>query len=679
MKKNLIIKQHDMTDCGPACLLSVIIYYGGFVPLNTLRENCFTDKTGTNCYNIIKCAYKYGLVGKGVKVNSVEKLKTNELPCIAHVKLSNGLNHFVTIYKINKNYLTIMDPSKGKVKITHQEFSKIFSSIIINFHPFKKIEKLNNPKSIKELILQIILNNKLRIFFLLVISLITIFTSILLNYYIKIGNSMISKNAEINYLYILFSVYLVLYIFRSLFNYFKNLIIIKINKNISLKLFSDFSMKIFSLPLSFIRSRTSGEIISRYHELSEVNNMLPNIILSIFLDLVMSFVTFIFLFFISHKLSIIVLALMIIYFFISYTFKNPTLCKINKNLDENTTLNHVVIESINNLRSIKNLNNESNMRNKLDNVCSKTINSNYSLDRFYNKISFIKNLYYNLIIFFVSSYGLYLLYYGKVNVINLFTFLMIINYFSEPIKDLIDMITNYCFIKTSINKISEFNIISDDNTGKLDFKPGDIVVNNLSYAYNGIDYVIKNYSCFIKNKSKVLLKGNSGSGKSTLCQLISKQITSYNGNIYIAGSDISNINYNSLRNSVTYIGQKDTLIVDTIENNIKYERNVDEKEFITICKLCEIDKIVNNKFNLYNNIISESSDNISGGEKQRITLARGLINSGSILILDEALSEVNSDMEQRIIKRILKYFSNKTIIYVSHKNYKNIFDQTIKI
>ena len=106
---------------------------------------------------------------------------------------------------------------------------------------------------------------------------------------------------------------------------------------------------------------------------------------------------------------------------------------------------------------------------------------------------------------------------------------------------------------------------------------------------------------------------------------------------------------------------------------------MNDKEFNIICSICEIDKIVNNKNHCLNSYISESSDNISGGEKQRITLARGLINSGKILILDESLSEVNKDMEERILKRILNYFKNKTIIYVSHKKYDNLFDTTINV
>ena len=668
-----------MTDCAPACLLSVITYYGGFVPLDIIRTNSFTDKSGTSAYNLINCAKKYGFESSGVKIKRISNLPNKNLPAIAHIKIGNGLYHYVVIYKITSKDVYLMDPSKGKTKISIDAFQKVFTGIIILLHPYKKIEKLDKPKSTKQLIFDIIKRNKIKILFLIVTSFILVLTSIYLNYFIKAGTSVIAKSYKYNYLYKVCIIFLGLYLLKNILDYIKNNLTIRLSKNISWKLYGDFSSKILYLPLNFIRSRTSGEIISRYQELSDVNNLLPNIILSIFLDLIMAFITVYFSFSISRNLTFIIMISMLVYFIISYTFKNPTLYKINKNMDENANLNSSVIECINNLRSIKNLNNERNMEKKLKSVCLKTINDNYKLNNYYNNISFIKNLYYDMITFIISSYGLYLIFQNQITAADLFTFILITNYFSEPIKDLVDMITKYCFIKTSINKISEFQIISDVNNEIAEFKPGDIQISNLSYAYNGVDYVINNYSCFIKNKSKVLIKGYSGSGKSTLCQLISKQLTNYSGKILIAGNDLEKINNKSLRSNVTYIGQKDTLIIDTIENNIKYERKVDNKEFKTICKICEIDKIINKKFNMYNNLISESSDNISGGERQRITLARGLIKSGDILILDESLSEVSKDMEIRILRRILNYFHNKTIIYVSHRNYHNMFDQTIKI
>lgn len=679
MKKSLIIKQHDLTDCGPACLLSIIKYYGGYVPIETLRMNAFTDNEGTSAFNLIKCAQKYGFDGSGIRLDNILQIKKESLPCVAHVRLKNGLNHYVVIYEMNNKDLIIMDPSKGKEKVSIKDFNAMFSGVIILLHPCRKIQKLNKPKTIKTMMINTLLNNKLKVVLLILFGLLLIVFSIFLSYYLKIGTMIIDKKLSIGVLVSLFGIYLIIYLSKNIFNFYKNKLIIKFNKNVSLNLYNEFSNNIFNLPLNYIKSRTSGEIISRYNELSEINNLLPNIIISMFLDFIMAFITVCFLVSLSFKLTIIVTLFMLVYFIIAYAFKNPTLRKINKNLDINAEFNSIVIETINNLRSIKNLNNDINMEKKLINFSDKAIEDNYKLDNYYNRIDIIKNIIYDMMVFFISSYGLYLVYINKLNIIDLFTYLMIISYFSEPIKDLIDMITKLCFIKTSIIKINEFTISKEVDESKKEFILGDICIKNLSYAYNGIDYIIRNYSCYIKGKSKVLIKGLSGSGKSTLCQIISKQLNNYEGSIYINNDNLNDIKTDSLRKNITYIGQKDSLIIDTIENNIKYERNVEDEEFNTICKICEIDKIVNKKHSKYSSYISESSDNISGGEKQRITLARGLIKSGQILILDESLSEVNKDMEERIIKKIINYFSDKTIIYVSHKDYNGIFDKTICI
>lgn len=679
MKKNLIIKQHDLTDCGPACLLSVIIYYGGYIPIEMLRNNSYTDKNGTSAYNLINCAKKYGLHAYGVKLKDILTIKDKKLPCIAHIHLKNGYDHFVVIYKKEKNHLIIMDPGRGKIKISINEFNSVFSGVLIILRPFTKLQKINKPMHVRKVFINLFLQNKRKTIAMVIISVFLIIISIFMSYFLKLGKFIIDENYGKKYLLIFLFIYLFLYILKNLFDYIKNIILISFNKNVSVKLYYDFSKTIFNLPLNFIKSRTSGEILTRFNELSDVNNVLPSLILSIFLDLIMIFISTFFLISISYKLAIILFAFMIIYIFIGYLFKNPTLYKINKNLDANAEFNSSVVESVNNLRSIKNLHNEDNMRKRMIDKCNAMIQDTCNLDKHYNNSSTIKNTFYDFMIYLISSYGLILIYYHKLNIIDLFTFLMIINYFTEPIKDLTNIFMKYCFIKTSINKINEFSISLEDSSKGIDFTPGDIVIKNLSYAYNGIDYIVKNYSCTIKDKSKTLIQGESGSGKSTLCQLISNQLTNYEGNIMINKQNIKKYSINQLRKNITYIGQKDSLLIDTIENNIKYERNIDIKEFNTICKICEIDKIVNKKFNHFSSIISESSENISGGEKQRITLARGLLNSGKIIILDESLSEVNKDMEERILLRIINYFKDKTIIYVSHKNYKNIFDETIKV
>ena len=361
------------------------------------------------------------------------------------------------------------------------------------------------------------------------------------------------------------------------------------------------------------------------------------------------------------------------------SFNNPTLDKVNDNIKASTDFNDNIIDGVNTIISTKYINNEANMENRLKRSLKGYLGNYIKFESFINKISFIKGIITDIGMLFIYMLGVYSCFTGKLNLYDLFIYIVLLDYLISPIKEIIDLIPKLLFIKSSIYKLNEFSIIKDENKSKIRFVNNDIKINNLSFAYNDIDYVIKNLSCTIKKGEKVLLKGTSGSGKSTLCNILSRQLEYDKGDIKIGDTNLNSINIDDYRKNITYIGQKDSLLTDTIYNNINFERKVSDKEFLDIYKMCEIDKIVKKKYNELNTVINESSNNISGGEKQRIILARGLINSGSIIILDEALSEVNLDMEERIIKRILKHFKDQTIIFVSHKNYDGLFKKVINI
>ena len=677
MKKMVIIKQHDLTDCGPACLSSIIKYYGGFVPIEMIRIDVKTDVNGTYAVNMIDASKKYGFSSRAIKVNDFNELYSlEELPCIVHLKLKNGLYHYCVLYNLDKKNVTLMDPAKGKVKMSVDEFKKIFTNVILLFHPDISLNKINKPQSSLFFIYSNFFFNRFLTFKLLVNSMIVLILSLFLSYFIKISGSY-SSSKDLNNLYKVFILFGLFYIMKNMLTYIKNNESFSLTKFISIKLYSDFLKKLYNLPLNFIKSRTNGEIITRFSELGDIVNYLPEMIIHIFLDLIICVITFIFASLISYKLSLLVFILMIIYVVINILFKNPTLKKINNNINVSSEFNTKVIDSVNSLASAKYLNNEFNMEQRVKKSCYDFLYDNEKINKYFNKLNLFKEGYVDLIIYLTTCYGVYLNYLDKMNIINLFTFLLIVNSFIEPIKELVDMIPKFCFIKASLYKLNEFSLINKDKEGIYSFKNGTIKIKKLSYAYNNIDYIFKDFSCTVNKNEKVLIKGKSGSGKSTLSYILSKQLSYNKGSIKIGENELNDIKSDDLKRNITYIGQKDSLLVDSIINNIKCERMVSDKELMTICKICEIDKIINNKYDRYNTLINESSINISGGEKQRIILARGLIKSGNILILDEALSEVNLDMEERILKNIFNYFKNKTIIYISHKNYRNIFKKII--
>lgn len=675
MVKINIVKQHDLTDCGPACLSSIIMHYHGYVPIEVLRLKCKTNETGTSASNLISAAGEFNLAGYGAKAESIEKIDQKMLPCIAHVKLSNGLFHFVVIYEIKNNYLIVMDPAVGKVKMTKEKFSNIFMGVLIVFRPTTNIlSSYERPQSMFSYLFQVLRCNYKMFRKLIIYSVLSFVLTILFGLYIKIGNNISQNTSNI----ILTSlIFLGAINFRNIFDYLRNKKTSIICKNIAIDLYEKFSHQIFLLPLNFIKSKSSGEIVTRYNELNEINNVIPSTIISGILDLMLALISLVFALSISFKLTCVMFLIMLIYVIVCLTLNNPTLRRIYENMNTSSNLNSSIIDNINGIISTKYTHNEENMERRVERRTVEHLFDTLKLNFFMNKCDFVKNLIYDFGKWLVLSLGLYFISIKKMSVVDLFTFEIIIGYFNEPIKNISDIILRLSYVKSSIIKLSEFYLIKEKDKGFLSFNPGTIELKNINFSYERGKDLVKNLNLKIKNKEKILIQGPSGCGKSTLCQLLSNQIKPESGEIMINGTNMCNIKEDEIRKNITYIGQKDSLLIDTIYENIKYERNVDDKEFNSACKICEIDKIAENKIYGYQTLINESSSNISGGEKQRIALARGLINSGQIIIMDEALSEVNKDMEERIMKRILNRFKDKTIIYVSHKNYDKLFDRKI--
>jgi ABC-type bacteriocin/lantibiotic exporter with double-glycine peptidase domain len=206
-----------------------------------------------------------------------------------------------------------------------------------------------------------------------------------------------------------------------------------------------------------------------------------------------------------------------------------------------------------------------------------------------------------------------------------------------------------------------------DNIKTLETIKGDILINNLSYSYNDIDETFNSVNIKINENGRILIYGKSGIGKSTLVKILLKYIDNYSGNIHINGRNLKDINETIINNSFTYVSQNEKIFSDTIINNILLGRNISIKKLNKILNITNVDKIIDNKKFRRMHLIEENGFNLSGGERQKIILARGLIKDSNYLILDEALSEVGVDEEIEIIKNIFKKLKDKTIIYISHK------------
>ncbi|MFV0275155.1 MAG: ATP-binding cassette domain-containing protein [Bacilli bacterium] len=251
----------------------------------------------------------------------------------------------------------------------------------------------------------------------------------------------------------------------------------------------------------------------------------------------------------------------------------------------------------------------------------------------------------------------------------------------DPIKHIIDFNLIYKKYDISFKRINEVYSIknesmSDENKINKNLI-GNIKVNNLNFSHIH-NPILKNLNLNIKSGSKVLIKGNSGSGKSTFLKLLCKFYEVDNNKIFIDDIDLNNYSINCIRSNIRYVSQNELLFNDTIYNNISIDEEKDLEKVINICEKFDINTIYD-KSNLgLNMLIEENGFNLSGGEKQRIILARSIYKNFDILIIDEALSEIDIKLERKILKFIFKEFKDKTILIVSHRsNNSDLFNECL--
>ena len=673
-----IVRQQDEKDCGVCSLLSIIRYYKGNVPLEQLRLDARTNNEGTTALNLVLASQKYGFDAVGMKVENLNDIK--RLPAIAHLNLKKGYSHYVVIEKVTKDKIILMDPAKGKVIKSLCEFQNEWSGVVLLFYPKQKIVVLKNEVTLFKIFKKIFASEKKIIKIIVLVSfLLTIFT-IVLGYYFQMFNSLYMDKYPINYLKVLVIIFSSITCLKLFLTYYRSYLENHLNKNIDCLITSDFLKHLFNLPLKVITSRKSGEILSRVNELTSIKGLITEIFITYSLDFLLVLITTFLLISINGKLFLILFLTTMIYLFIGIITKKSVFEKAYQNISYEAELNNTILENIKMINSIKNLDSVDNTLNKVEEKLTEYLYDTYKLNIYLNKTKIFKISCYEVGQFLISTYGFYLVYNGIINIVDLITFNTLLSFYFEPLKNIIDCIPKYSFMKASISKINDFLSIKKENLGTATATDGyGISINHLKYSYNKYQNILDDVNITINEGQFILLQGASGTGKSTLCNILNKNITDYSGDVILGKLNYKDVSIKTIRDNITYVGQNENIFTGTIKENIILDNKISDIDLNKVCKICKVDDIISKKTFRLESVIGSDEGNISGGEKQRIILARAVLKNSNILILDEALSEVDINLELEILKNIRESYKNKTIIYISHKKYPNIFDEVINM
>jgi ATP-binding cassette, subfamily C, bacteriocin exporter len=668
------IKQTDLKSCGISSLLMIIRYYKGNITLEELEEKTKTSKLGTTAYNIIETANELGFNSYGVKydfnnINGEELI----LPCIAHVIIEEKYLHYVVIYKVdyqNKKFL-IADPATKIKWWTFEEFMKVSSGVYLILEQSKKIPYQKN-NSIMSIILEYIYSNKKIISYTIILSFISTIFMVISSFFLQSVLEII--NTANNMIILISYIFMNVYLIKHLSDYFRNSILIILSKIIDYKLFTKMYTNIIYLPHQYFNNHTTGEIVSKIEDLNVIKKIITKLILSLGVESIFSLITLIVLYIINKNLFLISLLSILLYVLLSYIFGVIMKSKILKAYELKTKYNTNIVEDISSYESIKTLNLEEEFINSYKRSKVKYLDSINELDNTINYQNLIKDIVSSCVVVLIMAVGYFEVISNNLTIGQMLTFYILYQNFINPLKDLSDI--NLLLLESNniVNKMSVFNYTKVE-TGSLALKR----INNIDLTLNYKD-ILKDIKLKLTNGDKILLYGKSGSGKTTLLKMISGLIETENNTIFINDYDINSYKKNGINKNITYVPQQSSFITDTIMNNIIYKREVSESNLKRVLEITDIRKVIKDKPLLYNYLLEENGSNISGGERQRVILARSLLKKSDVYLFDESFNEIDVESERVILESIFSYYKNNIIIVVSHRlNNQDLYNRTYEI
>lgn len=680
MKKNLIVLQEGNKDCGAATLLSIIRYYGGNISIERLIDMTKTTKEGTNFYNISVAASSLGLESRAYKIDDVEKIKELTVPYIVQFRNKN-YHHFVVVYKVWNNKVLLMDPARGKTIIDLFDFNEKWTGYLLLFEKVRNLIIYPKEKVLNRILLYTLCRNKKLIFFLILLSLIFITISSLVSLYAQIVFDQVIET-DIKNLIVITIIFAVFYIVKNITNYTRNHLIIYLNQKLDTSITLSCFTKIILLPFSYYKNRTTGEVLSRIKDLSYIKNFISKVIVTLFLDIFAFILSFIILYNTNKKITFLILFmeigyLIIIFLFIPYIRKATFIIQ-----EDNAKINNNIIEAVSSFETIKGLNIEDNTVLKFSKIYSTSINNNYQFAKINNLMIFFQEAIGDIIMFSVSFINLKYIMKGNLTIGSYTTITYLMTYLIYPLNNLISILNEYYYNKSALKRANSLFEIEDEKIyeeRKLAVN-GNIKIHNLNYTYNNKSYIFKNLNLRIEDRERVLILGPSGCGKSTIMKLLYKYYPVDRDMIFINNYDINDYSLSDIRRDFIYVSQNELLYTDSIRNNILLDRQIKEERYLDMCKIFYVDDIIKGSMLGYDYLLEENGCNISGGQRQRIILARSLLKEGKIIMIDEGLSQIDINLERKILKNMFYYFYDQTIIIISHRQENmDLYDRVIRI
>jgi ATP-binding cassette subfamily B protein len=679
VKKNnyLLTLQQDQSDCGVACLISIIKYYGGNSTLETIRKLSGTNITGTTLLGLYQAATSLGFTSEGCEADIVALLK-HPSPIILHVLSEEKFEHYVVCYgtKVEKNkelVFIIGDPAKGIVYFNEFELSSIWKSkICLTLEPNEKFVVTSDIKSKKrEWIIQLIKEDYPFLGIALLLGIAIAILGIIMSLFSqRLIDDILPKK---NFLKLNLGIGLVfmLLIIKEGLSVLRQYFLFSQSKNFNNRIIGSFYSKLLNLPKPFFDTRKIGELTARLTDTSRIQRVISQLAGNVVIDTLVTIVVFVVLFNYSWKIALASLFILPVYFILIYRFNKKIIDSQKTIMSSYAMSESNYISTLQGIEPIKNYNKQEVFSRSNNIIYGKFQDAVFSFGKIQIKLGFIANSFGVIFLLGVLLYNSHQVLANHLKVGELMAILGLCSTLLPSIANLALVSIPINEAKIAFDRMFEFtNLTPELNTNAKEFLEFEkIKLENVLFRFAGRSPLLNNVSFEVKKGEVIAIMGENGCGKSTLTQIISKNYEVESGEIYINEDyKIDNVSFESWRKVIAIVPQQVHIFNGTVIENICFEdgaKNLEKvNQFINEYGFFDF---LNSLPQSYMTIVGEEGINLSGGQKQMIALARALYHKPQLLILDEATASMDRKSEQFVLKLLSKIKNQMGIIFITHR------------
>lgn len=672
IKRFRLVEQAEEMDCGAACLAMLCRHYGIPMTLGKLRELANVTREGATLESLARVGESLGFATRGVKC-TYEALLGFELPFIAHWE---GY-HYIIVYGISKHHVWVADPGPGFRKLRRDEFEKGWTGTCLLFTPGSDMVQQAAARSPWVRFIGYIkpYKNILAHLFIatFVIQMLGVAPPVIIQHILD----QVVVHQNISLLHVLIAGLIITNVFTQLTSLMRAFLANFMIRNMDFAMMSGFLRHTMSLPLPFFLKRKTGDIFARFQENQTIRAFLTESTVTTVLNLLMVFIYFSILFVYSVKMTTLLIILVIPILVLTAAVTPRLKAYAREAFQASTDAESTLMEIIGGAETVKGMGIERPMRMKWEKKYAKSLDVQYRAQKFSILVGFVSQLFNAAITISILWVGANLVLAQELTIGQLIAFNALMGSVLAPLMGLVRLWNQVHEAGVAMERLGDvLDMEPEEKPGEIASRVvlpdlrGDIRMEGVYFRYGGNEtpYVLENVNLSFGSGELVAIVGQSGSGKTTLAKMLVGFYMPTEGTISVDGYDLASINKEYYRARIGYVMQSNLLFSGSIAENIASgDENPDMQRIIEVARLADAHGFIAGMPLGYEQVVGERGIGLSGGQLQRLCIARSLYHDPKLLIFDEATSALDTQSESNILSNMQDILHGRTAVVIAHR------------